>query len=170
MTDPAGVLVRRGLRRRCPVCGGGRLFRTWVRMVPACPGCGLVFARIPGHWLGSWFLNICVVQFAVLGALTVGVGVTWPDPPVPTIAAITALAAVLTPLAFFPVSRTLWTAIDLIMRPLDFDDGVAPGFVLAADAEALERERRLRASEDSAGTDDGGDDLDGPAHDDGGSR
>lgn len=169
MTDPAGVLVRRGLRRRCPVCGGGRLFRAWVRMVPVCPGCGLVFSRIPGHWLGSWFLNVCVVQAAVLGALTVGVGVTWPDPPVPTIAVITALAAIITPLAFFPVSRTLWTAIDLIMRPLDFDDGVAPGFVLAADAEALARERRA-STESSAGTDDGGDDLDGPAHGDGRGR
>lgn len=166
MSDTAGVLVRRGLRRRCPVCGGGNLFRAWVRMVPACPGCGLVFDRIPGHWLGSWFLNVCVVQAVVLGTLIVGVGVTWPDPPVFAIATGAALAAVVTPIAFFPISRTLWTSIDLVMRPLDFDDGVAPGFVLAADAEQLERERRARDAEGSAGSDDGRDDLDGPADDD----
>lgn len=141
MTVAAGVLVRRGLRRRCPVCGGGGLFRAWLRMVPDCPTCGLVFDRIPGHWLGSWFLNVCVVQALVIGILAIGVGVTWPDPPIVAIGVGAAAAAVLAPIAFFPVSRTLWTAIDLVMRPLDFGDGVAPGFLLEDDRRALETER-----------------------------
>lgn len=110
-------------------------------MVPACPSCGLVFDRVPGQWLGSWFLNVCVVQAVVIGILAIGVGITWPDPPVLAIGLGAAVAAVLTPLVFFPISRTLWTAIDLVMRPLDYDDGVAPGFLLEDDRRALEAER-----------------------------
>ena len=32
------VLTLRGLRRRCPRCGAGRLFARWFRMAERCPG------------------------------------------------------------------------------------------------------------------------------------
>lgn len=134
------TLLRRGAARRCPVCGGGHLFRHWVRMAPRCPTCGLVFARVPGQWLGSWFLNICLAQTVVVLILVLGVGIGWPDPPIGPIAVAAGVAALAVPFAFFPWSRTLWLAIDLAMRPLDFDDGVAPGFELAEDLERLRRE------------------------------
>lgn len=124
------VLMRRGFVRHCPVCGHGRLFRAWVRMVPTCPGCGLRFQRVPGQWLGSWFLNVCVAQAAVVLVLVVGVAVTYPSTPVVPLAVADAAVALVVPFAFFPFSRTIWTAIDLAMRPLGFDDGVAPGFEL----------------------------------------
>ncbi|HEY6532023.1 MAG TPA: DUF983 domain-containing protein [Acidimicrobiales bacterium] len=134
---PVSTLLRRGARRRCPVCGNGGLFRQWIRMAERCPTCGLTFERVPGQWLGSWFLNICLAQMVVVAILVVGVGVTWPDPPMVPIAVAAGLAAVGVPVAFFPWSRTLWLAIDLAMRPLDFDEGVAPGFELAEDLERL---------------------------------
>jgi len=127
---PTSTMLRRAARRRCPVCGHGGLFRHWVRMAPTCPHCGLRFRRIDGHWLGSWFLNVCVAQTVVVAILVVGVALTYPDPPIAALAAVDAGAAVLVPLGFFPFSRTLWVAIDLAMRPLDFHDGVAPGFEL----------------------------------------
>lgn len=136
-------------------------------MAPECPTCGLVFSRVPGHWLGSWFLNVCVVQTLVIGILAIGVGVTWPDPPIVWIGIGAGLSALVAPLAFFPISRTLWTAIDLVMRPLDFDDGVAPGFLLEDDLEALVRDRGAddRADPSASGRG-GGEDLHGPLHDD----
>jgi uncharacterized protein (DUF983 family) len=123
-------MLRRAAARRCPVCGAGGLFRHWVRMVPACPCCGLRFRRVDGHWLGSWFLNVCVVQTVVVGVLVIGVAATYPDPPILPLAVVDGVAALVVPLLFFPFSRTLWVAIDLAMRPLDFDDGVPPGFEL----------------------------------------
>lgn len=112
------------------MCGSGGLFRHWVRMVPTCPRCGLRFRRVDGHWLGSWFLNVCVVQTVVVAVLVIGVAATYPDPPILPLAVADGAAALVVPLLFFPFSRTLWVAIDLAMRPLDFDDGVAPGFEL----------------------------------------
>jgi uncharacterized protein (DUF983 family) len=144
MALPVSTMLRRGLVRHCPVCNEGHLFVHWVRMVPACPRCGLRFRRVPGHWLGSWFINICVVQTAVVLVLLIGVGLTYPDPPMVPITAATVLTALVAPFLFFPFSRTLWSAIDLAMRPLEFDDGVPPGFELEPDAERLRREQEGR--------------------------
>jgi uncharacterized protein (DUF983 family) len=141
MAMSGSTMLRRGLARHCAVCGAGKLFRHWVRMVPTCPRCGLQFRRVPGHWLGSWFLNICVAQTAVVSVLIIGVAVTYPDPPMGWIAMVTVAVALAVPLAFFPFSRTIWSAIDLIMRPLDFDDGVAPGFELEAEVDAVRHGR-----------------------------
>jgi uncharacterized protein (DUF983 family) len=106
------------------------LFRRWFSMLPACPGCGLVFRRAPGHWLGSWFLNVLLVQAVLVVGISLLVAATWPARlSWPGLTLIVAMAIGI-PLAFFPFSRTLWTALDLIMRPLDFHDGVAPGVEL----------------------------------------
>jgi uncharacterized protein (DUF983 family) len=136
------TMLRRGFTRRCPVCGQGHLFRHWLSMVASCPRCGLRFARSPGQWLGSWFLNIVLAQVAVVGVLIGGVATTWPDPPMVPITVLVVVVALGVPLAFFPFSRTIWTAIDLAMRPLDFDDGVSPGFVLEEDRERWRTEER----------------------------
>ncbi len=130
MVTPVGRMLRRGAVASCPVCGSRGIFRHVVHMEDRCPGCGLVFERTDGHWLGSWFLNICVSQIVVTVILFVGFVVTYPDVQVALMGGLAGLGAVMVPLAFFPSSRMLWTAIDLAMRPLDFDDGVAPGWVL----------------------------------------
>ena len=69
-------MLKRGFAKHCPVCGQGHLFRQWVRMVDrAAPVAACDFQRVPGHWLGSWFLNICVAQTVVVLMLIVGVAI-----------------------------------------------------------------------------------------------
>src|SRR4029453_16052705 len=46
--------LRRGLRRRCPHCGQGRLFSGWSHL-ERCSICGLVFVRNPGD---TWAFTI----------------------------------------------------------------------------------------------------------------
>src|SRR6188474_3068091 len=46
--------LRRGLRKRCPHCGEGRLFSGWSQL-QRCSICGLVFARNPGD---TWAFTI----------------------------------------------------------------------------------------------------------------
>lgn len=110
-------------------------------MVPTCPTCGLRFNRLPGHWLGSWFLNILVVQVVVVVVLIVGLASTYPTTPMGTIGLIEAAVAIAVPFVFFPFSRTIWLAIDLAMRPVDLDDGVPPGYLLEDDIRRLHEER-----------------------------
>src|SRR3954469_18713887 len=44
----------RGLRKRCPHCGEGRLFSGWS-LLERCSSCGLVFAPNPGD---TWAFTI----------------------------------------------------------------------------------------------------------------
>ena len=46
--------LRRGLRKRCPHCGEGRLFSGWSHL-ERCSSCGLVFARNAGD---TWAFTI----------------------------------------------------------------------------------------------------------------
>jgi uncharacterized protein (DUF983 family) len=49
-----GTALRRGLRKRCPHCGEGRLF-SGSSQVERCSVCGLVFVRNPGD---TWAFTI----------------------------------------------------------------------------------------------------------------
>jgi uncharacterized protein (DUF983 family) len=141
-----GTLLRRGLRLRCPVCGQGRIFTRWVRMAERCPRCQFRFCREPGEWLGSWFLNICVAQLLLVVVLVAGVAIGYPRPSVVGLGVAALVVTVGFPILFFPFSRTLWVAIDLAMRPLELDEGVAPLWELEGDRKALQAERAAAAA------------------------
>lgn len=142
MALSARTMLTRGLLKRCPVCGQGRLFRRWIRMLKVCPRCGYRFHRNPGQWLGSWFLNVCLVQTLVVVALVTAAGISWPRTSAVLLLILALLTAVVVPVAFFPFSRTIWIAIDLVMKPLDFDDDVAPGYELERELAARVEEQR----------------------------
>jgi uncharacterized protein (DUF983 family) len=127
---PYGLILWRGLTKRCPICGERKLFRRWVRMVDDCPRCGLHFYRAPGHWLGAWFLNVCFVQAVFLAIIFGFMLSSFDDPPVTQMLVVAGVVALVLPWLFFPFSRTIWEAIDLMVQPLSLDDGVAPGFEL----------------------------------------
>jgi uncharacterized protein (DUF983 family) len=139
-----GQVLRRGFLRRCPVCGQGHLFRHWLRMVPRCPRCAYRFHRAPGQWLGSWFLNVCLAQMVAVLFLIVAVIAAWPNPLSPLVVAGGVAATAAWVVFFFPFSRTIWCAIDLAMKPLEFEDDVAPGFELEAEIQAYLAEQQGR--------------------------
>jgi uncharacterized protein (DUF983 family) len=112
-------MVLRAAVRHCPVCGSGHLFRRWFTMVERCPRCGLKFERIEGHWTGDLGINTIVSFGALLVTLLVGTFATYPDVPAVPLFVAALLVAGLTPVAFFPFSKTLWLALALAMRPLE---------------------------------------------------
>jgi len=118
----------RALRLRCPSCGGGPVFVSWFRMCPSCPSCGLNFDREPegGYWVGSYSVNLFATEAVFFVALVLSLALTWPTPPWDLIV-WGDLALMLTfPLFFFPWSKTLFIAIDLIFRPREPGDFVQP--------------------------------------------
>jgi len=119
--DPSVVMMLcRGVRKKCPRCGTGHLFRHWFRMVERCPGCGYRFQREEGFQLGGYVINFGVTEglvCVVVGVYIVAAAAN-PDAAVWPIVLAGILAAVVTPLLFFPFSRTIWAAIDLTLTPL----------------------------------------------------
>jgi uncharacterized protein (DUF983 family) len=53
--------LRRGLRKRCPHCGEGRLFSGWSHL-ERCAICGLVFERNPGD---TWAFTVIGDRLAI---------------------------------------------------------------------------------------------------------
>lgn len=122
-------------------------------MIDRCPSCGYRFHRAPGQWLGSWFLNVCLGQMVAVLFLIIAVIATWPEPVSPWHIVLGVLATAAWVIFFFPFSRTIWCAIDLAMKPLEFDDDVAPGFELQQEIEAFlaeQAESSTRAERDEA--------------------
>jgi uncharacterized protein (DUF983 family) len=147
-------VLKWGFTRRCAVCGAGHLFHRWVHMEATCPHCGHRFHREPGHWCGSWFLNLCLAQLVAVVYLIVAVGISWPDSPDLVVAAAGLVVTLAASLLFFPYSRTIWCAIDLAMKPLDFTDDVAPGYELEAEIEAFFAEVESKTPSSERGDDD----------------
>jgi len=120
-------MLGRAALRRCPVCGQGRLFRRWFHLVERCPRCGLRFERIEGHWTGDLGINTIVSFGALLLTLLVGFLVTWPEVPGPALFVVAVAVAALVPVVFYPWSKTIWLALDLMMRPLEPGEADIPG-------------------------------------------
>jgi uncharacterized protein (DUF983 family) len=124
MTDPdvsRTVMVRRALRRSCPRCGGSA-FETWFGMREHCRSCGLRFEREPGYWVGAVIINTIVIFgtfLVVFGGMTL---LTWPDVPWTIVLVVTLTANVVIPIAFYPMSKTVWLALELSWHPLEPDE------------------------------------------------
>ncbi len=118
---PWARLLWRGVRKRCPECGGGGIYATWFRMKERCPTCGLRFEREPGFFVGAYLINLALA-FTLL-FLTSMVFVAWKaaNPDAGVVAPIGAgiVIALVAPPLFYPYSRTLWSAIDIGMTPLE---------------------------------------------------
>ena len=100
------TVVWRGLRLRCPVCGQGRLFRTYFVMHESCTCCGVRFAREHGQWVGSLDINTFVVPFGLMIASAFS-----PLWSLPVMLTVWGGAAIVAPLITFRFSRGLWTAL-----------------------------------------------------------
>lgn len=114
-------LTWRAFRMRCPHCGIGDPLHSWFRLRHACPACGLRLDRgeDEDYYLGGMFFNIMVSETIFAAAFGVVVALLWPDVPWDDLEYALIGAMVVVPIAFYPVSRLLWLALDLLLRPPD---------------------------------------------------
>lgn len=102
-------ILLRGFRLRCPCCGHGHLFETTFRLNVWCEACGERFEREPGQWFGAVYVNLVLTLGLTSAGFTATQTLTslsiaqqlWIWTPV----------AALGPLAFYRLSKGLWTSI-----------------------------------------------------------
>ena len=123
-TPGIGTMVWRACRLQCCVCGQGRLFRHWTKLVDRCPRCGYLFERAEGQYIGAVGMNTVLTFGLLLVTLVVGFVATSPHTPAVALSLVGLGVAVVFPVIFYPFSKTTWTAIDLAMTPLE--PGEAP--------------------------------------------
>jgi uncharacterized protein (DUF983 family) len=111
-------MIGRAFTLRCPRCGGGHLLRSWTKMRTECPTCGLHLEREEkDFWLGGYLINFVVAELLVAVAIVVVLLSTWPAVPWTALQYGAAVMVVAAPFVFYPFSRLMWLAIDLLLRP-----------------------------------------------------
>lgn len=88
-------------------------------MLDDCPRCGLHFEREEGYWLGAMMVNLGAAELAFVAVL-VGMSVAyWPEVPWIAVFIVSVFVSVAVPLFFYPFSKTIWVAGDLLARSVD---------------------------------------------------
>ena len=108
------AVLRRVVRLRCPVCGQGRIFKR-MTMGKHCSHCGFHFEREVGYFTNTAVVNYAVASLPIIFivaplaylrphaiALEIGVGFFF---------------AIALPILCFRHVRSLWLAIDVLIRP-----------------------------------------------------
>lgn len=111
-------LLARGFTRRCAWCGDRRAYFTgWFERQERCRSCGHAYRRGDEAFeLGAVTANIILTFLGILLTILVLVALTAPDVPTLAVVLVAGGVAVAGPALFYPVSFTLWQAVDLWMR------------------------------------------------------
>ena len=73
-----GVVMGRTLLGRCPKCGKGRLFVSYLKPVACCAACGEPYGHIRSDDAAPWLTILVVGHVAVPIILSVETHTTWP--------------------------------------------------------------------------------------------
>ncbi|MFN2594208.1 MAG: DUF983 domain-containing protein [Actinomycetota bacterium] len=118
-TRALSTSITRGLRKRCPICGGKNIFASWSQLKERCPTCGYTFSREDGYWVGAMIVNIAVAELWFF-LLFVGVIIaTIPDIPWVPLLIIALVTNGLLPIVFYPRSKTVWMSLDTFFHRPD---------------------------------------------------
>lgn len=109
------------------------MFVTRWRLKERCPGCGYLFQREPGFFLGAWFLNFMVLE--ILHLVLMMAFILWksghPKAGLLLPLGVGLVTAVVVPIVLYPWSQSTWAAIDLAMTPLELTEIVEAADALA---------------------------------------
>ncbi|MGH2635990.1 MAG: DUF983 domain-containing protein [Actinomycetota bacterium] len=120
--EPSGFAAAwRGARRRCPRCGGAKLFETWFRIRARCPRCGLRLEREEGGFLGAMTVNYVVTAVVWVAVLVVWLVLDLPNVHVLQLTIVSIATAIVVPLLFWPFSKSIWAAVDYLVYRTDPD-------------------------------------------------
>jgi uncharacterized protein (DUF983 family) len=116
------LLLRRGLRQRCPVCGRGKIFSGIFKTYERCPVCGFAFEREPGYYTGAMAVNL-VVSELLIAIIAVPLAASQAVP-VTTLIVLGCTMPVLLPLLFYRPTKSLWMSFDHFIHPANNKDEV----------------------------------------------
>ena len=99
------------------------MFISWWRMRPSCPNCGLVLEREEGGFLGSITINYAVT--GVVGVVYMVIVFAFARGAPLWVLTVGGLATVsIIPALFYPRSKTIWAALDLVAFRREHDTDV----------------------------------------------
>lgn len=126
--EPAQREVRpalgRGLRGRCPACGEGKMFRSYLKVSDTCPSCGeeLHHQRADD---APPYMTIFVAGH-IVGALMIFADETWPEAPLWLHAMIWPALTLILSLWLLPIVKGALVGYQWALRMHGFEHAGAP--------------------------------------------
>lgn len=114
-TQYAFLLLRRGLRQRCPVCGRGKIFKGWIKTYERCSFCNYVYEREPGYYTGAIAVNL-VVSELLITVIAVPLAASQ-TVPLSILIVLGCTLPWLLPLLFYRPTKSLWMSFDHFVHP-----------------------------------------------------
>jgi uncharacterized protein (DUF983 family) len=112
-------LFGRALLLRCPNCGGGPVLHHWLKLRVRCGTCGLRLQRGEhDYFVGSMFILFTLAGLFIYAVLAVTMLFAGPSVPWDLLDYGLPILMIVALLGFFPVSRLVWLAFDLMLRPV----------------------------------------------------
>jgi hypothetical protein len=74
------------------------------------------------YFLGGYTVNFLFAEILIVIGGALSIFWTWPEVPWTLITWVLVFLMVVAPVVFYPFSKSLWLALDLIIRPLTFGD------------------------------------------------
>jgi uncharacterized protein (DUF983 family) len=102
------------LKRSCPICGNHRIFARYFKLLETCPRCGYEFSREEGYWVGAVIVNTAASMGLFLVVFLASILVMAPDIDWVVLVAIGVGINLVFPVLFYPFSKTIWMAVDLV--------------------------------------------------------
>lgn len=75
-----------------------------------------------GFELGAAAVAAIIVMGPLIIGMAVALAVVWPEVPVGPLLAVFLPLGLILPLVLYPMSYTVWQAVDVMMRPVTVDD------------------------------------------------
>ena len=98
-----------------------------MRLLASCPRCRLRFDRgETDYFLGAIVFNMAFAEGLFAAGLLGVLYWTWPNPPWDGLYYGGIAGLIVAPIFFYPYSKLLWLAFDLMLRPLRPEDFEAP--------------------------------------------
>jgi uncharacterized protein (DUF983 family) len=121
------LLASRALRLRCPHCGEGRVLKTFNTVHDHCTGCGFHFCRSDDDYFsGAMFFGMMIGETLAVLAIGAGIWITYPNVPWSFLQYAIPVVLLAVMIVLFPVSRVVWLAIDVMLRPVEASELAIP--------------------------------------------
>jgi uncharacterized protein (DUF983 family) len=119
----AARLFGRVARLRCPHCGNAAVMKWSGAVNKRCASCNFRFERSDENYFsGAMFFGLLMGEFVFAVTLLIIIVSMWPDVPWDTMTWAIPLGVLLVMIVLVPVSRVVWLAVDILVRPVQREE------------------------------------------------
>ena len=121
------LLASRAARLRCPNCGKGHVLKGFNEVQERCASCDFRFARSDDDYFsGAMFFGLMIGETMAVLVIGAFIWITYPNVPWTFMQFAIPVILLGVMIVLFPVSRVVWLAIDVLLRPVEPSELLSP--------------------------------------------